>query len=235
MTNNVHLDEIQQRLMIDPELQDHELTGIRTILEFLISHPERLSGQAWGNQKPNLKQPDDQLRIAERYIKDRRTPVVPSKPKTVPDPATSLVLEHFFNYKFNDLDRMKIEHQHSMSAENAVGGLLEEYIDSVSGQYGWVQCCGRLVKSIDFIKKDVNGWIQLQVKNRDNTENSSSAAVRDGTNIQVWKRTKSRTGETNWELFPDENLRSILSEDGFREFVVSKMSLARQLESPLLK
>lgn len=52
-------------------------------------------------------------------------------------------------------------------------------------------------------------WEAVQVKNRDNTENSSSSAIRQGTTIEKWFRTYSkpsrkRATNTNWENFPEE-------------------------------
>lgn len=62
-----------------------------------------------------------------------------------------------------------------MCAENYAGNLLERYLDSVLRKNDWCWCCGDFVKAIDFIGKDDNGkWQALQIKNRDNTENSSS-------------------------------------------------------------
>ena len=221
MEDKLNIALIQKQLT-SFELTNQELVGIQTILNFLIDYPDRLSWRS--KNKPNLEQLNGQVQVAERYIKGRRKPSIPSMPKTVPDPATSLVLVHFFNYNINDTEKMKLEHQHSMSAENIIGALLEEYIYGIGKDHGWVQCCGSVVKAIDFIKADEKqGWIQLQVKNRDNTENSSSSQVRKGTTILHWFRTKAKTGETNWNNFPDELLRSLLSEEGFHEFVISKM------------
>ena len=76
-----------------------------------------------------------------------------------------------------------------------------------------------LVKKIDFIKIENNKYRLLQIKNRDNSENSSSAAIRDDTTIEKWFRTYSLTGKTNWINFPDNQLKSQLSGNGFTEFV----------------
>ena len=59
----------------------------------------------------------------------------------------------------------------------------------------------------------------LQVKNRDNSENSSSSAIRAGTIIEKWFRTFSRRAGSNWAAFPDESLRAQLSEEAFKDFV----------------
>jgi hypothetical protein len=107
-----------------------------------------------------------------------------------------------------------------MGAENLIGNLLERYIASELEQNGWAWCAGSLVKSVDFIRRHEDGsWYVLQVKNRDNSENSSSAAVRIGTTIEKWFRTFSKKTETNWENFPVNDGKNNLSEKGFRIFV----------------
>jgi hypothetical protein len=129
-------------------------------------------------------------------------------------------MQEAFEYKKEDSERIKREHQNAMSAENCVGALLERYLDSVLRKHGWHWCCGDFVKAIDFISMDEQGgWLALQVKNRDNSENSSSSAIRDGTPIQKWFRSFSRTGATNWENLPSSTQGCGLSEAGFIAFV----------------
>ena len=153
----------------------------------------------------------------------------PRSPSTVPDHVVSMILEGFYGYPTERLEAMKKEHQDAMAAENVVGGLLERYLAEELMTQGWVWCCGETVRKIDFIKREKNGFIALQVKNRDNTENSSSSAIRVGTEIKKWFRTKSRTGESNWEKFPDESAKSKLSEIGFREFVTRRMNIVKEV------
>ncbi|MFM7980465.1 MAG: SinI family restriction endonuclease, partial [Candidatus Fonsibacter sp.] len=59
----------------------------------------------------------------------------------------------------------------------------------------------------------------FQIKNRDNSENSSNSAIRNGTEIKKWFRSFSRTGATNWSKLPVEMSQYGLSEEGFMEFV----------------
>lgn len=115
---------------------------------------------------------------------------------------------------------IKYGHRLSMSAENIAGSLLEEYLADSIMKFGWHCCWGETMKSIDFCHED--GTL-LQIKNSDNSENSSSKAVRDGTEIKHWFRRISRTGRTNWEslnnqlgINPDADK---LSEDKFKAFV----------------
>lgn len=146
----------------------------------------------------------------------------PSIPATVPDTMVSVILNSHFDIHKDKLENAKELHSLSMSAENIIGDLLERYIASVIEDKGWVWCSGSTVKAVDFIKpptKDDNKWHFLQVKNRDNSENSSSSAIRLDTPIVKWHRTFSKTGLTNWEAFPDIGVSDSLSENDFIDFV----------------
>ncbi len=143
----------------------------------------------------------------------------------------SFILCHYFNVKESHLQRVKREHLLSMSAENLVGGLLERYLANVLEPHGWIWCSGSMIRGVDFIKSPQTPdgvWVLLQVKNRDNSENSSSSAIRGGTTIKKWFRTFSRKPGSNWEVFPDDSLRKELSEDGFRAFVENYLHSLRK-------
>jgi len=57
--------------------------------------------------------------------------------------------------------------------------------------YGWHCAWGETIRSVDFCSED--GQL-LQIKNRSNSENSSSSRVREGTNIIKWFRVNALTG-----------------------------------------
>lgn len=76
-------------------------------------------------------------------------------------------------------------------------------------------------------------WYALQVKNRDNTENSSSSAIRDGTIIKWWFRTFSTRNQTNWERFPNLPINRSLSEDGFKLFVTEALEQLKTVDEGL--
>ena len=82
-------------------------------------------------------------------------------------------------------------HNLFMSAENVQGNLLEEYISVSTRPYGWIWCAGNTLRAIDFCSSD--GAVLLQVKNKSNTENSSSSNIRQGTTILKWYRLGTRT------------------------------------------
>lgn len=136
------------------------------------------------------------------------------------DPILDEIISSRINHTSDDLENIKYGHRLSMSAENIAGAFLEEYIAEVLISQGWHCCWGETMKSIDFC--NVNDQL-LQVKNSDNSENSSSKTVRDGTTIKHWFRRFSKTGTTNWkalnELVGIEDENDQLDEESFRAFV----------------
>ena len=104
-----------------------------------------------------------------------------------------------------------------MNIENLVGELLEEYLNDKLKSDGWCCCWGSTIDAVDFCKAD--GTL-LQVKNSDNSENSSSSRVRLGTSILKWNRRKSTKEETfMWAKLETLVGRKDLTEDDFRKYV----------------
>lgn len=123
-----------------------------------------------------------------------------------------------------DIDVIRFGHRLSMGAENITGSLLEEFIAINILQCGWHACWGETMRSIDFCHE--NGDL-LQIKNSDNSENSSSKTVRDGTEIKHWFRRYSKTGATNWPVLNELvgiEVNKQLTEEAFREFVKKVIS-----------
>ena len=82
------------------------------------------------------------------------------------------------------------------------------------------------MRAVDFICPQP--LLLVQVKNRDNSENSSSSAIREGSQIQKWFRMYSKYYERyNWDQFPLPDsmsaLRLQLNEEAFRAFVAQQM------------
>ena len=196
---------------------ENEIDGFVTLWRFLSENTYYFFWR--GTAQPNLHEQTGANELAKRYFKYKFAKVSLSTPQTVPDEMVSVVLKRFYNHSLEKIKTIKIEHQQSMAAENMIGELLERYIDSISSKIGWVWCCGSLVRHVDFIKPETSGYRLLQIKNRNNSENSSSKAIRDNTSIEHWFRTYARTGKTNWGNFPDTSLRSSLSEAGFISFI----------------
>lgn len=163
--------------------------------------------------------------LAQKFNRGHSRGELP-QPGTVPDPALSNVMQYGYGISKDDLDGAVEGHRIAMVAENMVGDLLERYLNSVLNN-AWIWCAGEVVKHVDFIQPpSVQGehWKALQIKNRDNSENSSSSAIRNGTSIKKWYRTKSRTGATMWDDFPIESKNKTLSEEGFQNFIKDFLS-----------
>ena len=218
MTFVANSEEIARTAMslVRPDLSDKYATVIR----FLASQPSTASAMR-GTHAPAIGSAEYVRRKAESFA-SARDPKSPRPTTTVPDVMVSVILREYFDIPQADLQRVQREHLLSMGAENLVGDLLERYLASVLEPRGWVWCSGALVKAVDFVKPpEATGerWRLLQVKNRDNSENSSSSAIRAGTEIEKWFRTFSRKTGSNWPVFPDASLRTHLSEAAFKTFV----------------
>jgi hypothetical protein len=193
---------------INPALTDKFVTIIR----FMVQHPSDAATK--GNKKAEVGS-EAYIRSQATNFTNGRLPQSPKAPTTVPDELVSYILHNYFNVPASELERAKEQHLLSMAAENMVGTLLEHYLATILEPRGWIWCSGSILRATDFIKplnKQGDSWTILQVKNRDNSENSSSSAIRVGTTIEKWFRTYSRKNETNWNNFPDEAARAHLSE-----------------------
>ena len=208
-----------QLLMLAKENMDRYDSSLTqsfvTIIEYLIKNPE----------DANYK--GEEKHISESYVIDKakkffesRSLKRPSEPKTGTDSMVKVLLLNHFGIQSDQIQTAIDHHRYAMGAENIIGDLLECYIAGILEPCGWVWCSGSFVKAIDFIKRDGESWIPLQVKNRDNSENSSSSKVREGTEILKWFRTFSQKEGDNWGNFPDPENASRLSEEGFEQFVI---------------
>jgi hypothetical protein len=192
------------------------------VIEYIKTDPENNLSGNFGKaiSKPYTANGIDNIiqKLEQKFLNGR---VIkrPELPKTMPDEVVSIVVEEYFGAKKSDIDRIKVEHQISMAAENIVGELLERYLAEKLEPFGWVWCSGSFVKAVDFLKKTETGWIALQVKNRSNTENSSSNKIREGTTIKKWYRIDAYTNVTFWKDFPDGKVANQVSEDDFKTFV----------------
>ena len=102
------------------------------------------------------------------------------------DPAIKLLVQATRGSSDEEAISEESFHNLYMSAENIQGNLLEEYIALNTRKYGFLWCNGNVLRAIDFCNTD--GSLLLQVKNKNNTENSSSSNIREGTDIIKWYR-----------------------------------------------
>ena len=137
-------------------------------------------------------------RWAQGYIEADNNPARTRKAKpksSCNDPAIKTIVKMVTGITEEEATNHEAHHNLFMSAENIQGALLEEYIDSVISYHGWIWCKGNTLRSIDFCTSD--GTRLLQIKNKSNSENSSSSSIRSGTTIEKWYRlgTGTETGK----------------------------------------
>lgn len=192
-----------------------EADALDTIFSYLTEFPDQLS---WQGKRPNLNTAEGLHRVGEKFFNGRKNLKL-AHPSTKADSAVEAVLVAAYGFDENLLDEIIKSHQYAMMAENTVGNFLERYIANAIEEYGWCWCSGDLVKATDFIKRNKDSWDLLQIKNRSNSENSSSSAIRQGTKIKKWHRSNSSTGKTRWDKFPAVTADLSLSEIEFLAFI----------------
>ena len=127
----------------------------------------------------------------KRWCSDYLDFIVPSnrvgiRKMSPDDPALMTLIENYMGLTSNEAADSLKQHNLWMEAENIQGELLEEYIASKVTPLGWVWCKGAILRATDFI--NAAGTVYLQIKNKYNTENSSSSAIRNGSTIKKWFR-----------------------------------------------
>jgi hypothetical protein len=219
-------EAIAKRAMdsIDPKLSEKYSLAIK----FLADNPA-MAAALKGKNAPAVGS-EAYIIASATSFKKGRDPRTPQPPSTIPDAMVGIILNKYFEIPSKDLVRAEEWHRLSMGAENIVGELLERYIADNVEKYGWIWCSGSMVKAVDFIyHDDADGWHSLQVKNRDNSENSSSSAIRNGTPIQKWHRTFSKKAGDNWVNFPAIKGKVEMSEAGFKAYVMAYLETLRSL------
>lgn len=154
--------------------------------------------------------------------KQRISKRVSKLPGTVPDPVIDKIIQGKLTHLTeDDLKKICFSHRLSMSAENILGLLLEEFLALELLEFGWHCAWGETMGSVDFVNKDGS---LLQIKNRSNSENSSSSRVRVGTNILKWHRVDAATGTYLWGELNTKFSTEKFSEENFIRFVTEVMS-----------
>ena len=126
------------------------------------------------------------------------------------DPAVKKLVEIATGISESEANAQERHHNLFMSAENIQGDLLEEYIAINVREFGWLWCKGNIIRAVDFCSAD--GATYLQVKNKNNTENSSSSAIREGTEIKKWYRLgTSKQGGICFPAYKWESLNEIIN------------------------
>ncbi|MFS8925292.1 SinI family restriction endonuclease [Synechococcus sp. B60.1] len=195
--------------------ENHQiLEAHRTILRACYSNPE-LCPTIKGEKEEEVVR-----RWIKRYdngYKNRISKRISRPPKTTSDPIISDIIgARMPGLTEEHLEQIKYAHRLSMSAENILGLLLEEFLAEQLAEYGWHCCWGATLLHVDFC--NVDGRL-LQVKNRSNSENSSSSKLRNKKNIKIWYRIDAESGSYKWDDFNSEYKTDRFSEENFVKFV----------------
>lgn len=176
---------------VKSRLKNFNSGDLDMIFEIALKHRDRF---------PAINLNDDFTleRYIERWINGyvKATGNIPSKRIAKPkssctDPSLKTVVKSVFGLPEYDAALGEKYHNLFMAAENILGNLLEEYIASKVRPYGFLWCEGNVLSAIDFCNSD--GTFFLQVKNKSNSENSSSNKIRVGTPIEKWYRLGTRS------------------------------------------
>lgn len=196
--------------------------GISVIFEAISHDLERVPGNIGAKN-------DNEEAVIRKWIlkyekgKNGRASIRESNPPgTVADPIIEKIIgTRLTSLSGEELKQITYAHRLGMSAENILGLILEEYLAVNLLQYGWHCAWGETVKAVDFVHED--GRL-LQIKNRDNSENSGGKVVRVGTRIVIWFRIKSTRIEYMWASLNDICGTTHLSEDAFVAFVMNTIA-----------
>ena len=191
--------------------------GLKYVFSAMVADIERVPGNIGG------KNDDETAAIKKWLIKykngydGRASCRISNLPGTVSDPIIDKIIgARLTKLTSTELNKIAYGHRLGMSAENILGLFLEEYLSINLKKSGWHCAWGETIKSVDFVHKD--GRL-LQIKNRSNSENSSSSAVRKGTEIEKWYRIKADKVEYMWGDLNKLCNTKVLSEKSFVKFV----------------
>lgn len=222
MTNNTKIPDFDANLIIaDAEVIANISDGmfwndsVKTVLSVCCDLPELF---------PTLKGCNSRSDYISKWLKkyfggydNRPSRRTSKKIGTIPDGIIDTIISaRLPTLNADNINKIKSAHRISMSAENILGLLLEEYLAEKLSFYGWYCAWGETMDKVDFCTKKGD---LLQIKNRSNSENSSSSRVRRGTTIQKWHRVNATNGVYYWKELKQLIGCSELSEDDFSAFV----------------
>jgi CRISPR/Cas system CSM-associated protein Csm5 (group 7 of RAMP superfamily) len=184
--------------------------------EYLKENPK-----TWTEKKKQITRENISYKIQQFLFKDdfRIKP-----PGTIPDELVADMLEEICGMDSRLRTSQQKAYNQQKQVEMKMGFLLELYVLSNSFEFGWVQT-GDCIRGVDMLKKKEDGsWFELQIKNSNNTTNSSSAGFIKGKAI-IWHRRNAMKGNDNWMYFPDENVRHKISANEFKKFLINHFSI----------
>ncbi len=197
--------------------------GAKHVFSVIVDDLERVPGNIGGKNDTEHDVIEKWLLKYQGGFDGRASKRISNPPGTVADPIIERIISaRLDSLTDNDLSKITFAHRLGMSAENILGLILEEYLAENLKAKGWHCAWGETVKSVDFV--NIDGSL-LQIKNRSNSENSSSSAVRDGTEIKKWYRIKADRIEYMWPQLNEICGTINLSEERFVSFVRKTITL----------
>jgi SinI restriction endonuclease len=192
---------------------------VKYLFRIIASDSERVPGNIGGKN-------DDEVTVIKKWLvkykkgyEGRASQRLSNPLGTVADPVIEKIIgARLSKLTHEELKKISFAHRLGMSVENILGLLLEEYLSVNLRPVGWHCAWGETVKSVDFVNEDGS---LLQIKNRSNSENSSSSAIRNGTEIKKWYRIKADRVEYMWETLNKICNTTTLSEKAFVDFATS--------------
>ena len=187
------------------------------LLKFLASYPE-FRVNLRGNNPAEFGSPPYIEKTAQMFALGRTiTPPINSGKST--DTLLGILFQQMNQSSEVEAQEAIKMHGDFMVLENKVGKILEHYLATKLEPTGWIWCSGDFVEKIDFVKVGSSNFSVLQVKNKDVTENSSSTRGRG--DVPKWARLKGKKAVPDWENFPDEKARDLISEKDFLNHGIS--------------
>lgn len=216
---------INQGIQIAKEISLEWTKGSEVVLRACVRNPELSPRNIHGANGNEILR--NWLLKYKRGVEQRASRRISEMPGTVPDSIVDDIIgTRLPHLGIGELNMIRFAHRLSMSSENTLGLLLEDYMAIELAPYGWYCCWGATVRSVDFCHED--GRL-IQIKNRSNSENSSSNRVREDTEIQAWYRVVATTGAYKWFELNSLVGSNHLSEQNFRDFVKRAVSLNPRL------
>ena len=168
---------------------------VSCIVRVCIRNPEYVPGYRMSMNDSDIDKIRKWLNRFNQSFVNRPSRKKGTQMTTISDPLIDVIFEACGS---QNADEIRTNHRNSMMAENILGSLLEEYLHENLIGTRWRIAWGESVKSVDAVKCNADDtFVLLQVKNKYNSENSSSQAVREGTTIEKWHRLKA-DGTTRW-------------------------------------
>ncbi|MBE9040034.1 SinI family restriction endonuclease [Oscillatoriales cyanobacterium LEGE 11467] len=223
-------------IISNSESSEEFLNLFHEVLDTKVDEPHRVILLACYKNpglSPKLKDKTKQrlvrkwLNKYQKGFQNRISQRISRPPQTKPDPIINTIISSRLTELTEEhLEQISYAHRLSMSAENIQGLLLEEFLAEELAHYGWFCGWGETIRFVDFCNLDGS---LLQVKNRSNSENSSSSRVRSDRPIEKWYRIEAKTGQYKWSYFNDRYQTDRFSEENFISFV--KRVLAKNLNA----